>query len=760
MNTVHPPHRLSFAQERLWFLDQMQPGTPVYNVYSAYRLSGPLDAAALERALARIVRRHDVLRTTFPVVDGMPVQGVAPFTGFALPVQDAAGLDDAALLRAATDEAARPFDLATGPLFRATLLRIADDDHLLLTVMHHVVSDGWSMRVLFRELVALYAADLDGRGAELPELSLQYAAFAGWQREQLEGNGLDGQLAWWKARLAGAPELLALPLDRPRPAIPSPGGASVPVHARRRVLDRLQALGAAERASLHTVLLAAFQVLLARYGGSDDVVVGSPIAGRTRRDVEGLIGCFVNMLVMRTDLGGARAFRDVLRRVRTDALGAYEHQDLPFERLVTELRPERSASHAPLFQVMFTTDTFEAVSADALPGLRVTSVDAELPVARFDLSLTLSATGRGLAGTLAYSTDLFDRATMERMARHMERVLEQVADNPDIPLCRLELLDADERARMVDEWNRTDRDFPRDTCLHDRFQAQVLASPDAVALVWDDVHLTRAELDARANRLAHYLLRLGVGPDARVGVLLERGVELVVSLLAILKAGGAYVPLDPADPAERLRMMLHDSGARVLVTREAHAAAVNATAVHPVRLDADADAIAREPADAPASGATAENLAYVVYTSGSTGRPKGVMVSHRNVVQLVVDTDYVHFGPRDRVAQASSASFDALAFEVWGALLNGATLVGIGRDALLSPPALRTLLREQGITTLYQTTALLNQLSREQPDTFASVRDVLFGGQAVDADGVRRVLKGGAPRRLLHMYGPTETTAW
>ncbi len=760
MNTVPHTNRLSFAQERLWFLDQMQPGNPVYNVFSAHRLSGAIDVAALERAVGKVVRRHDALRTTFPAVDGTPVQVVSPFTGFELPVQDAAGLDDEALLRRAVEEAARPFDLARGPLFRATLLRMAPDEHLLLTAMHHTVSDGWSIRVLFRELVTNYVADLQGVDAGLPELPIQYAEFAVWQREQLQGDVLRRHVAWWKQRLAGAPELIALPTDRPRPPTPSLGGGMVYLNAPRRVLDRLQALGHAEGASLYMVLLAAFQVLLARYSGTPDVVVGSPIAGRTRLEVENLIGFFVNMLVMRTDLRGAHAFRDVVRRVRGDTLGAYEHQDLPFERLVAELQPERSTSHSPLFQVTFTTDTFDAVSGESLPGLRVQSVEHQLPVAKFDLALKLSATHQGLAGSLVYSTDLFDRATAERMARHVERVLDQVAEDPDVPLDELELLDATERARMVDEWNRTDHDFARDACLHEGFEAQVRATPDAVALVWDDERLTYAELDARASRLAHHLVRQGVGADAPVGVLLERGVDLVVSLLAILKAGGGYVPLDPAYPAERLRMMLDDSGARVLVTRGDRAGGADAAGVHVVCLDAAADAIAGEPAEGPRGRATALNLAYVVYTSGSTGIPKGVMVSHRNVVQRVTATDYIQLGPGDRIAQASNASFDALAFEVWGALLNGATLVGIPRDVLLSAPALRALLREQGITTIFQTTALFNQLSAQAPDLFAPLRNVLFGGQAVDPDSVRRVLREGRPRRLLHVYGPTETTVW
>jgi amino acid adenylation domain-containing protein len=506
-------------------------------------------------------------------------------------------------------------------------------------------------------------------------------------------------------------------------------------------------------------LLSAFQVLLGKYSGSEDIVVGSPIAGRTRGEVEGLIGFFVNTLVLRTDLSGDPSFRTVLRRVREGTLGAYEHQEVPFEKLVAELQPERSLSHSPLFQVVFTLQDAGGGGA-ALPGLEVSGVGAAMEIARYDLSLTLAATAQGLRGGLNYSTDLFERGTIERMLGHLERVLEQVAADADVSLSRLALTGPEERARVVEEWNRTERAYPRDVCVHELFEAQVRERPDAVALVWGDESLSYAELDARANRLANHLVRLGVGPDDRVGVLLERSAELIVSILAVLKAGGAYVPLDPGYPPERLRLMLADSSVRVLLSRSDLAGAVEAGDLDLIHLDLAAGALASEPVEAPRGGATVENLAYIVYTSGSTGKPKGVMVAHRHVVQLVCETDYVQIRPGDRVAQASNAAFDALTFETWGAFLNGATLVGIPRDVLLSPPALYRMLREERITTLYQTTALLNQLSREQPDVFAPLRDVLFGGQAADADSVRRLLKAGGPERLLHMYGPTETTAW
>jgi amino acid adenylation domain-containing protein len=754
---------LSFAQERLWFIDRMEPGSAVYNIPVAWRLAGALDQHALERALGEIVRRHGALRTVFAEANGAPVQVVAPFRGFALPVEDLSGLDEgdreAAVRRRAGEEAGRGFDLLAGPLFRAALLRLGAEEHVLLLSVHHIVSDGWSMGVLYGELSALYAAYREGRTSPLAELPVQYADYAVWQREHLRDEVLDKQLAYWRKRLADAPALLELPTDHPRPPVQTYRGTHQQIELSAELLERLQALARGEGATLYMVLLGAFQVLLSKYSGSDDIVVGSPSAGRTRKEVEELIGFFVNTLVLRTDLSGDPGFREVVRRAREVTLGAHEHQEMPFERLVAELQPERSLSHSPLFQVMFAQQN--AVSrAGALAGLEVSDLGAELANAKFDLFLTFKATDAGLRIGLTYSADLFEHGTAERMLGHLARVLEQVAADADVRLSRLQLLGEGERALMLTEWNRTERPYPRGVCIHELFEAQARERPDAVALVWGEAELTYREVAARANRLAHHLVRRGVGPEARVGVLLERGVDLIVSLLAVLKAGGCYVPLDPGYPPERLRLMLDDSSVRVLISRSDLAGVVETGGLDVVHLDRDAGAIASQPAEAPCSGATAQNLAYIVYTSGSTGRPKGIMVGHRQVVQLVVETDFVQLRPGDHVAQASNAGFDALTFELWGAFLNGATLVGIPQDVLLSAPALRETLREQRVSTMFLTTALVNQLSHEQPDIFAPLREVLFGGQAVDADSVRRLLKAGRPRRLLHMYGPTETTTF
>jgi amino acid adenylation domain-containing protein len=754
------PAPLSFSQRRMWFLDRLEPGNAFYNLPSALRLRGALDVPALERALGEIVRRHEALRTTFAEADGSPVQVVAPFGGFALPVEDLSGLDEpdreAAVRRRAGEEARRPFDLSAGPLFRAALLRLGAEDQVLLVSMHHIVSDGWSMGVLQREMGVLYTAYREGRESPLPELAVQYADYAAWQREQMAGEVLERQLAYWRERLADAPALLELPADHPRPAVQTYRGTTVPVQLSAEVLERLQALARSEGATLYMTLLAAFQVLLSKYSGSEDVVVGSPIAGRPRKELEELIGLFVNTLVLRTDLSGDPSFRETLRRAREVTLGAYAHQEVPFEELVAELQPERSLSHSPLFQVMFVLQNAGG-QGGALPGLSVGGAGAEHATAQFDLSLEVAATPQGLRGGLNYSTDLFERGTAERMVGHLVRVLEQVAADADVRLSQLELAGPQERAQVVVEWNRTERPFPREACIHQLFEAQVRRTPGAAALVWGAEELTYRELDARANRLAHHLAGLGVGPESRVGVRLERSVENVVATLAVLKAGGCCVPVDTSYPAERMALMLADSAVRVLLSD----AEIAAPGLHVLHLDQVAEVLASGPDHPPSASAWAGNLAYVFYTSGSTGRPKGVMMAHREVVQYAACLpETMPIGPGDRVAQASNASFDAAVFEIWGALLNGATLVGIDRDVLLSAPLLGQALREQGITHLYQTAALFNQHVREQVDVYAGLRQLVFGAEAVGTESVRRMLREGKPGRVLHEYGPTEATVW
>jgi amino acid adenylation domain-containing protein len=626
---------LSFAQERLWFLDRLAQGGAAYNVLQTLRVSGALDAGALERALGEVVRRHEALRTVFRETDGVPAQVVAPFAGFALSVEAVEG-GEAAALEAVRADAARPFDLTVGPLFRARLLRLDGDEHLLAMVLHHAVCDGWSMGVLFRELWALYGALREGRPSPLAPLHVQPADHAAWQRAHAGGPDEARQLAYWKERLAGAPELLELPADRPRPPVPSFRGAYVPLHVPAPVLRRLRDVARGEGATLFMTVLAAWQALLARYGGTDDVVVGTPVAGRTRQETEGLVGLFMNTLVLRTRLDGDPGLREAVRRARETVLDAYAHGDVPFERVVAEVQPERSLSRSTLFQVLFQLDDGDDGIA-APDGLALRNVEVDRGTAKLDLTLLLDARADGMRGVLEYGTDLFDPDTAQRMAEHLVRLLDKASAAPDLPLSRVPLAGPTERA-CVAAWNGTAAPYPADRCIHQLFQAQAARTPDAPAVVCGNETLSYAQLDARANRLAHRLRWHGVGPEVRAAICLERAPELLVALLGVMKAGGAYVPMDPAHPGERMAYTLEDAGVRVLLTQARLAARIPVPAgVETLLLDAAGEDLADEAGDpgVPDSGVTSENLAYVIYTSGSTGRPKGVAMHHRGVSNYV-----------------------------------------------------------------------------------------------------------------------------
>ena len=753
---------LSFAQQRLWLVQQMDPDGAAYNVPFALGLRGPLDPPALRRALGGVVRRHEVLRTTLREEDGELRQVVAAPAPVPLPVVDLGGVREEArageLLRLAYEEAARPFDLARGPLLRASLVRRGPEDHVLLFDLHHVVCDGWSMQVLARELSALYDAHARGEEPRLPGLPVQYADFAAWQRRWLRGEALEEHFAYWRERLAGAPPLLDLPLDRPRPVVQGTGAASVGARVSPRALLALRQTARREGCTLFMTLLAAWQVLLARYAGQEDVVVGTPVAGRTRAEVEGLVGFFVNMLALRTDLSGDPAFPELLRRVRETSLGAFQHQDLPFERLVEELAVERGTGYAPLFQAAF------ALNPPGVEGLSFGRVEVEplevAPrIAKFDLEAALGDDGEWLSADFIFRTDLFERATVVRLAEHFGVLLEGIAADPSRAVSALPLLAPAERTRVLEEWNATSRAFPADT-VPALFAARAARAPDAVAVTAAGESLTYAELELRGNRLAHHLRGLGVGPEVRVGLCVERGAEMVVGMLGILGAGGAYVPLDPAYPAERLAWMIGDAGLRVVVSQARLAGVLPPAGPALVLLDADRARIDAGPEHAPLVDAGPDALAYVIYTSGSTGTPKGVLVPHRAVARLVVGSDYVRLEPGDRVAQAANHSFDATTWEVWGALLNGGSVVVLARDEVLDPAVLARRLREERVTALFLTTALFNRVAQAEPGAFGTLRHLLFGGEAVDPERVRAVLECGPPERLLHVYGPTENTTF
>ncbi|MFP2932017.1 condensation domain-containing protein, partial [Pyxidicoccus sp. 3LG] len=620
-NGAPPP--LSFSQQRLWFLDQLEPGSSAYNMPVALQLDGVLRVDALERALSELVRRHESLRTTFQARQDNPVQVIAPPARLALPVTDLSshGEREAEVRWLVEQEARKAFDLANGPLLRVSLLRLGEQQHVLLLNMHHIVSDGWSMDVLVREVAALYAAFSAGQPSPLPELPVQYADFAVWQRGWLQGEPLEAQLSWWRKHLAGAPATLELPTDFPRSAVQSFRGAVVPVQLSRQVSEALKALCQKEGVTHFMALLAAWQMLLARYSGQDDITVGSPIAGRRVAALEGLIGFFVNTLALRTRMEGNPSFRQVLARVKETTLGAFAQQDIPFEKLVEELAPQRTLGRAPLFQVMFALQNMPQRELE-LPGFSLRSIPFENTTARFELELIISEAPDYFAGGLIYRCDLFSSAFAQRLSRHFSALLEGLVAQPERPFHHLPLLSAEERQTVLVEWNHSPSSHPRDATINDVFARQVASAPDAIAVEFGAERLTYRQLDEASNRLAHLLRARGVGPDSRVALALDRSLELIVSLLAILKAGGAYVPLDTSYPRERLAFMLEDASPALLVTTREHLARLPAEALPTLLLEETTEVLAQAPTSAPASGVSSRNLAYIDFTSGSTGRPK------------------------------------------------------------------------------------------------------------------------------------------
>jgi amino acid adenylation domain-containing protein len=737
------PAPLSFSQERLWFLDRLDPGSPAYNIPAALRLRGRLHPGVLAACLDEVIRRHEALRTTFVMPEAAAagaVQIVAPVLRLPLRLIDLRGLrglhdrarDEARRLAAA--EARLPFDLARGPLVRGMLVALDDEEHVLLLTLHHAIADGWSMRILVRELSLLYEAFSASLPSPLPELPIQYGDFAAWQREHLQGPVLAEQIAWWRAALASAPVVLDLPLDHPRGPVPASSGGGQPFALPSEVQERLHAVVREQGVTLFMTVLLAFQALLCRCSRQEDVLVGTPIANRNRVETEDLIGFFANTLVLRGDLSGGPTFRQGLTRVREVCLGAFAHQDLPFERLVAELNPERDLGRSPLFQVMFLLQSFGGAPR---PGpLAIEPLEVPAGVAKFDLTLGLSEGGRGMFGNLEYRRDLFEPVTAARFVAQFKALLAGALAAPDAPLPDLPLLDQTERHQLVREWNDTAIAYASDVCLHELIAQQAARTPDAPALVFEGVHLTYAEVDRRANHLAWRLRELGVGPEVRVAVAVERSLELPLALLAVLKAGGAYVPLDPSYPQERLDYMLEDSGAAVRLTRE--------------RLLGERE-------DAPDSGVQPDNLAYVIYTSGSTGRPKGAMNSHRGIVNRLRWMQSAYgLDSSDRVLQKTPASFDVSVWEFFWPLLTGACLVVARPGGHQDSAYLVDLIQRERVTTLHFVPSMLQVFVEQQGvEECTSLKRVICSGEALPVDLVRRFFeRSGA--ELHNLYGPTE----
>jgi amino acid adenylation domain-containing protein len=748
---------LSFAQRRLWFLDRMDPASAVYNVPTTVRVRGALDEGALRRALDEVVRRHEVLRSSYTHVEGEPVQVTAPAAPVPLPLDDlsalAADARDAESLRIANEEVRTPFDLARGGLLRARLVRLADDDHLLLLTAHHIVTDGWSVAVMFRELAALYEAFSAGRPSPLPELALQYADFAAWQREHLRGERMDRLSEYWTRRMKDAPALLELPTDRPRPSEPTSAGRTLRFELPAALVAELHLLARREGASLFMVLMTAFSAVLSRWSGQDQVVVGTPVANRGRAETEEMIGLFVNTLAIRADLAGAPTLRQLLKRVRGTALEAFAHQELPFEKLVELLKTERSLGHHPLFQVMLVLQN--AGAAREIGPMRLESQRSDAGASRFDLSLSLREHADGLAGWVEYATDLFDASTVERLVAHLHTMLQAMAADADARVDAVELLVGAERERVLGGFNATAAPAPGAPSLHALFERAADAWPGALAGIDADDALEFGALEERANRLAHHLRALGVGPESRVGVCVERGPRALVALLGVLKAGGAYVPLDPAYPADRLRWMLAECGRGVIVAQAAVADRLPEHACRVVLLEDPAiDACsARRPAPAP--GAGPDSLAYVIYTSGSTGRPKGVLVPHGSAVGLIAQSvARLDVRPGDRVSQTASLNFDLSVLEIFASLAGGAAVCFIPPQTMASPAELVETVRARGITQMMVTPAVLEMIPAE---SLSGVRTLCSGGDRCPPELAARWAGG---RRVLNVYGPTETTIY
>lgn len=746
---------LSFAQQRLWFLDQLYPGNADYNLPQLLQLDGPLSIAALCDALNAVISRHEALRTTFAKQDDEAQQYIASELLIELPLVDMRGHLDATneLQRQVDEEMSRPFDLSVGPLLRARLFCLSPQQHALLVIMHHIVSDGWSMEIFNRELGALYNGYCDNRPSALVAIPVQYLDYAIWQRQQTAS--LQQQLNYWQQQLNGAPQVLELHTDKVRPAVQSFNGKCHNIDLSPQLSDAIKHLAKRENATLFMVLLSAYQLLLHRYSGQDDILVGTPIAGRTHVELEPLIGFFVNSLMMRARFTPELSFRLLLAQVRETTLGAFGHQDLPFEKLVETLAPQRDTSRNPLFQTMFSLQN----NARVLPQMEqlvASSINPGSDRAKFDISLFVSKTDNGLRANFNYASDLFHETTIERMAEHYLVLLTAIVKTPKLAVSKLPLLTQKEWVHLT-EWNTTNAEFDTRLCIQSIFERRVAQTPDAVALSLDEQEITYRELNCRANRLAHYLIQQGALLESRIAFCLERSIDAVVAILGIIKAGGVYLPLDASHPEERLRFMLEDSHAMLVLT---HKSLVPQT-VHSrvISLDQVASQINVCDDSNPANGDDPERLIYVMYTSGSTGTPKGVEVPHRAISRLVQNSGFAHLSSDQIFLLLAPLSFDASTFELWGALLNGGRCV-IYPSQSLDFDTLANVIHDKGVTVLWLTASLFNKIIDECAQILTGVEQLLTGGEALSVDHIRRAQLALPGTQLINGYGPTENTTF
>jgi len=756
----HPP--LSFAQRRLWVLDQLDPNTAAYNNGIGVRAKGRFDERAFELAIAGLIRRHESLRTTFAVVGDEPVQQVAasaepPITRFDyshMP-HDARESELKQIFRR---EFARPYELARGPLLRVFLGKMAEDEHVVLIVMHHIISDGWSLGVLLKELTHLYASYASGEQPSLPELPIQYADYSIWQRGWLEGERMQEQLAYWTKQLSGAPPVLDLPADRVRPPLQTVNGTDQRMSLGRELTGSLKQLSRREDMTPFMVLLAGFDLLLSRYSGQTDIVVGTPVASRNRIETENLIGLFLNTLVLRTDLSGAPTVKQLLARARETALGAFANQDVSFERLVEELHPQRDLSRSPLFQILFIVQN-APIRPLELPGLVLEQVSTESPSSKLDLTLDIAEIAGELHCRFEYNTDLFESESISRMMQHFRRTLEWMVQNADteLPVTKVRLFDEEEQHHIMVDLNRTADAYPA-VCVHQLLEMQADRSPESIAVSSERRFLTYRELDQYANQLGNYLRKLGVGPETLVGVCSDRSVEMLIALMGLLKAGGAYVPLDPMFPPDRLRFMAEDAELKFILTQQSLRDTLSWSSAELISIDERSDEIAKESTARPESGVKAHNLAYVIYTSGSTGRPKGVMLQHAGVVNLLTSMATVPgLTSKDTLLAVTTLSFDIAGLELYLPLMVGGRVEIASKDIVGDSLRLQQALRECGATATQATPATWRLLIEGGWEGNSKLK-VLCGGEALPTDLAKQLLERCG--ELWNVYGPTETTIW
>ncbi|MBD2435880.1 non-ribosomal peptide synthetase [Nostoc sp. FACHB-110] len=748
-------HPLSFSQQGLWFIHQLAPDTPAYNIPIVINLTGQVNIAALTQSLQEIIQRHEILRTNFVLVDGKPVQIIHPTVDFHLPVEDLRNLPDAK--EGITQEIAQhQFDLSSQMLVRGLLLRLTDDEYQLLMTLHHIVADGWSIGVFMRELAAFYEAYAHQKPSLLPQLPVQYVDFVHWQRQNLHPERIQTLLAYWKQRLGSQLPILNLPCDYPRSPVQTFKGAKVQISLSQQLTDSLKQLSHQENATLFMTLLAAFKTLLYRYTGQTDILVGSPVAHRNSVEVESLMGLFVNVLVLRTDLSKQPSFKELLAKVKSTALEAYIHQDLPFDKLVEELQPERHLSHNPLFQVMFALQNVPIPNPE-LSDISLSFCEGDSGSAKFDLSLFIEDKAQGLVATLEYNTHLFKTATIHRMLGHFQTLLESIVTEPETVIAELPLLTTGEKHQLLVEWNDTQTNYPQNQCIHQLFAAQVTRTPNDIALIFNNQTLTYQELNESANKVAHYLQTLGVKPDVLVGICLERSFEMVIGILAIIKAGGAYVPLDPTYPQERLAFMLADAQVSVLLTQPHLRQQLPTNQAQIVCLDKALQEFAAYSGENPNSEVTAENLAYVIYTSGSTGKPKGAMNTHKGLCnRLLWMQDTYQLTKADKVLQKTPFSFDVSVWEFFWPLLTGASLVIAQPGGHQDSKYLVQLIAQAKITTLHFVPSMLQVfLAETELQTCTSIKRVICSGEALSFE-LQQSFFQKLNAELHNLYGPTE----